>query len=229
MKSTPRSAIDIGSGKNFRKDWNARAKILGATEASSFGPEGTRAAAEMLASTIAYRVRELLLIQKRERVLDLGCGPGKIAFYLAPSCYELFGVDVSDVMLGEARRRCRRYKNVKFQRNNGRDLALLKTNSFDVCFSYACFIHLPQVYQDRYIKEMLRVVKPGGDILIMTRFGQKHRQFLYTFTGANYSEKRLRALRRHRMVASAKLFAAERHDELATDINTRRWLLITKR
>ena len=57
------------------------------------------------APTLAATLRDTLALDGRQRVLDVGCGPGVLALALAPYVAEVIGVDPDAGMLAEARRR----------------------------------------------------------------------------------------------------------------------------
>ena len=62
--------------------------------------------------------RLLTLVGKnRPRVLDVGCGVGRVAIEIAPRCSELIGIDIADSLLERARTAARvaRVSNVSFQ------------------------------------------------------------------------------------------------------------------
>lgn len=57
------------------------------------------------APTLAASLRDTLRLDGRQRVLDVGCGPGVLALELAPYVVEVVGVDPDAGMLMEAERR----------------------------------------------------------------------------------------------------------------------------
>ncbi len=57
------------------------------------------------APTLAATLRDALRLDGRQRVLDVGCGPGVLALELAPYAAEVVGVDPDAGMLAEAQRR----------------------------------------------------------------------------------------------------------------------------
>lgn len=57
------------------------------------------------ASTLAATLRDTLALDGRQRVLDVGCGPGTLALELAPYVAEVVGVDPDAGMLEEAQKR----------------------------------------------------------------------------------------------------------------------------
>jgi len=101
-------------------------------------------------------------IAQDARVLDLGCGIGRVMLYLAPRCTELYGVDVSNRMLGRAHERLRDVPNAHLLGVSGRDLHPLPGDYFDFAYSLQVFHHLEREDVMRYFAELMRVLKPDG-------------------------------------------------------------------
>ena len=80
---------------------------------------------------------------KAVRVLEIGCGAGRLTRHLAATFGEVHGVDVSDEMISLARANLADLANVRLHLNNGADLAGLADNSFDFAFSFWCFSTSP--------------------------------------------------------------------------------------
>ena len=72
--------------------------------------------------------RFLTLVPGRKRLLDLGCGPGKIARELAPRFESVIAVDPSEAML-RAGRELSKAENIAWIRSRAEDLML--DGSFD--------------------------------------------------------------------------------------------------
>ena len=104
-------------------------------------------------------------IEPDDVVLECACGTGAISKHIAPECRQLIATDFSVGMLRQAAKKCRKYTNVKFGRA---DMTHLKCrdNRFDKVIA-GNVIHL---LKDPYaaVKELERVCKPGGRIIIPT-------------------------------------------------------------
>ncbi len=101
------------------------------------------------------------------RVLDVATGTGIAALALAPSPIRLHAVDLTPAMLGRLKAACaeHRYRNVFLGRANAR-LLPFRDGTFDRVISLR-FLHLfPPAYQRHFIDEMLRVLRPGGRLVI---------------------------------------------------------------
>ena len=100
---------------------------------------------------------------KRCRVVEIGCGVGRMTRYLAEEFLEIHGVDISAEMIHRARARLRDYPNVFLHVGSGTDLACLPDKYFDLAFSYLVFQHIPsRAVIENYVREAARVLKPGG-------------------------------------------------------------------
>lgn len=98
------------------------------------------------------------------RILEIGCGIGRLLKPLAMerSDLEIYGVDVSDEMIRQARERMSRYPHVYFFPVNGKDLSIFNNDYFDLVFSYITFQHMPRPYVTKLCAEAYRVLKQAG-------------------------------------------------------------------
>jgi len=96
------------------------------------------------------------------RVLDLGCGIGRVTSALAGIFGEVYGVDISGEMIERARNALAGLTNVHLYRNNGKDLSVLGDIVFDFAFSTAVFHHIPsrEVIEDN-IRDVGEHLRPG--------------------------------------------------------------------
>jgi ubiquinone/menaquinone biosynthesis C-methylase UbiE len=146
----------------YRNEWNKRAKenpklyILGDnSDEATFDKTGTLYAVELLKG-LDEDVRGWI-------VLDIGCGIGRIEKHLSRCVKEVYGVDVSDVMIKEAIYRLRGLMNVYLSVSNGKDLGGFDDCMFNLAFSIGVFQHIPRsVVYKAYFPEVNRVLRPGG-------------------------------------------------------------------
>jgi SAM-dependent methyltransferase len=108
------------------------------------------------------------LLGSDRRVLDLGCGIGRMLPALAQHCGYVVGLDISKGMLDEARRRCARYDNLALVRGSGRDLAMFGAETFDLVLAVDSFpyLHLSGL-SERLFGEAARVLAGSGTIAIL--------------------------------------------------------------
>jgi SAM-dependent methyltransferase len=100
------------------------------------------------------------------KVLDLGCGDGTTAVPEAKLGAEVLGVDISSplVAAGNARAEAEGLTNLKFQEGDATDLGELDDESFDLVVSIFGAMFAPKPVD--VAKEMVRVTKPGGRIVM---------------------------------------------------------------
>jgi ubiquinone/menaquinone biosynthesis C-methylase UbiE len=148
-------------------DRAARASPEGSVALYSLGNPGLlRAATEEAVS----RLREWRVLGASRTVLDIGCGIGRFAEALSPEVAHVVGTDISREMLRAARTRCAGLSNVGFVQTSGRDLACFAGASFELVLAADLFPYLARSggnLFDGHVAEIARVLKPGGDCLIL--------------------------------------------------------------
>lgn len=102
---------------------------------------------------------------KGKAVLDVCCGVGRIARFIGDSVESYTGVDWSKTMVETANNLYKSNPRVRFVVNNGSDLAELNTDTYDLAVCELAFLHMKHESTERYIREVLRVLKPGGVFL----------------------------------------------------------------
>jgi len=102
------------------------------------------------------------LPRARGRALDFGCGVGRLTQALAAEFAEAHGVDISSSMIGHANRFNRWPEKCRFHVNAADDLKLFGQDEFDLIYSNIALQHIEPTYAKRYIREFLRILKPGG-------------------------------------------------------------------
>ncbi len=109
------------------------------------------------------KIKKFLLKEiKNKIVLDLGCGNGRYAKFLAPSSKKYFALDISKEQLKLAKDRTKRLKNIKFILSDAEKIPL-PDNSVDVIIaSFVISVILGSKKKKRVFKEMTRVVREQG-------------------------------------------------------------------
>ena len=103
-------------------------------------------------------------VKKHAKVLDLGCGNGRLYELLELKKVDYLGVDNSSGLLDKAREN---FPNARFEFGDMVDLDL-PDSSYDMVFSIASFHHIPgRKLRRRTVNEMHRVLRSDG-VLILT-------------------------------------------------------------
>lgn len=98
-------------------------------------------------------------LKKGSSILDLGCGNGRLLYPLSLRyrSVNFVGVDFSAAML----RFAMDGKNIMYARNDGVTIPF-DDNYFEGGYSMIMFQHIPNENFEGYLKEVYRVLKPGG-------------------------------------------------------------------
>ena len=131
------------------------------------------------------------------RILEIGCGAGRMTRGLS----EIFGlvdaVDVSAEMVAIARTALAGHPNVSLHVNNGVDLSLFGSAEFDFVFSAIVFQHIPsKSIVTNYFREAARLLRPGGVFKFQVQGCEIDEAHADTWVGVGFSEQEMHALAR---------------------------------
>jgi ubiquinone/menaquinone biosynthesis C-methylase UbiE len=118
--------------------------------------------------------RELLTrlatrVKGKGAICDMGCGPGHIARFLHDQQTNVFGLDLSSRMIEEARRL---NPEISFRQGNMLALDLPDTSLAGIAAFYA-IVNLPRQALPQVFREMARVLKPDGLLLLGFHIGDE--------------------------------------------------------
>lgn len=100
---------------------------------------------------------------ENDKVLDFGCGNGRLSELFKGMKISYFGVDVSEKLIEIAKTR---YQKEKFLLMNDMPLPF-QDEYFNKIFSLAVFHHIPtDKIRKLYLNELKRVLKPGGLLVL---------------------------------------------------------------
>jgi len=103
------------------------------------------------------------IFPSRMKVLEIGCGAGRVTRALAQIFGEVHGIDVSGEMVKLARQALAPFPNAYAHQNNGYDLTVLNGHTFDFAFSTIVFQHIPsREVIENYVREVHRLLRPGA-------------------------------------------------------------------
>ncbi len=119
---------------------------------------------------VLERMVELAHVRSTDRVLDVATGAGHTAFGFAPYVCEVIATDVTPEMLAEGEKLKAEYgihaQRVEFRISDAHDLPF-EDESFDVVTCRRAAHHFVDI--DRALREMRRVLRPGGRLVIDDR------------------------------------------------------------
>lgn len=117
------------------------------------------------------------LLPREWVVADVGCGTGNGAELLAPHVREVIAIDQSGPMLEAAKKRLKGFSNVRFA--DGPIEALpLRDASVDAAVCLLVLHHVREV--DDALRELFRVIRPGGRVLIVDMFEHDRETYRHT-------------------------------------------------
>lgn len=100
---------------------------------------------------------------KQMKVIEIGCGAGRVTRALAEIFGEVHAVDVSGEMVALAREALKDMPNAHVYQNNGMDLDVIPPGEYDFAFSIIVFQHIPsREVIENYVREVHRLLRPGA-------------------------------------------------------------------
>ena len=102
-------------------------------------------------------------IDPSDRVVEIGCGIGRLTRAIAARAAEVWALDVSGRMLELARHHNPGLDNVHWLHGDGITLAGIDDSVADACVSHVVFQHIPDpAITLGYVLEIGRTLRPGG-------------------------------------------------------------------
>jgi ubiquinone/menaquinone biosynthesis C-methylase UbiE len=162
----PESWRDLFYGfreNSYSRSWN-RLSRENAVKAV-FGRDATESEFDEAGARDAEWIRDI--IGNDQKVLDVGCGLGRLEKYLSPFCSTINAVDVSPQMLKLASTRLGKLSNVSFSLvKDDCKLSQFQDGAFDVVISLFVLEHLDKEDAFRYLIEFNRVLRPDGKCIL---------------------------------------------------------------
>lgn len=107
-------------------------------------------------------------LRPNHTLVDLGCGVGRLAVHAIPTLVggTYIGIDISETMLKRAKERLREAVpeppcRVEWVKQTTSDFQLPE-HSVDMICAFSVFTHMEHEDSYRYLKDALRIVRPGG-------------------------------------------------------------------
>lgn len=153
LKHRPQPATKIPEGQgDANASFYARTKLIGSYSTEELRP-----------------VERLILERYRSdfsgRVLDVGCGAGRVTGHLIGNANSVHGIDVSDAMVAHCRML---YPTASFRRRDMRDLTGFGPDAFDAVIASFNVIDAVGHGDRRRILDQFRTVLAPGGLLVMS-------------------------------------------------------------
>ncbi|MEG4579486.1 glycosyltransferase [Microcoleus sp. MON1_C5] len=157
--------------------------------------------------TSVKQILEGIPSQPEWKILEIGCGVGRIIKPLREMFAQVDGVDIAENMIEFAKKYLADGKqNGQVYVNNGCDLQALISENYDFVYSTIVFQHIRSIsVVKNYFREIFRVLKPGGYFKIQVHDYQDNpaagkfdeeadAETQYNFFGNGYTEQQLARL-----------------------------------
>ena len=119
---------------------------------------------DLLIPHLAQTIKKLVIENKLKKVLDVGCGTGRLVKFLNSKGFVAFGCDSSS----NAVRVARKLNNKLTIKLASATILPFKNNSFDLVTAISLIEHLTQNESKEFLKETRRILKPKGYIFLVT-------------------------------------------------------------
>lgn len=131
-------------------------------------------------------------------ILDFGCGCGRIMLWLhdIATTSSLHGVDIDERAIEWANQNL---PWATFTVNKPLPPLDYPDESFDLVFNHSVFTHIDEDYQDRWLRELRRVTRPGGHLVLSVHGDAAFRAYAGGVGGAE--GERVEEALRHRGIA----------------------------
>ena len=118
-----------------------------------------------------YAVKYGISIESTTKILDFGCGWGRITRILLKDFdpENIYGVDVDPQIISICKDTI---DDINFFPCNASPPLDFADNTFDIIYAYSVFSHLSEDYALQWIREFSRILKPGGILLATTQSGR---------------------------------------------------------
>jgi len=107
----------------------------------------------------------------KKSVLEIGCGFGRLFTIFLEEKMDIYGVDISEKMIKEAKNQWNTTENIKLLKVSAAEKLSFDDCSFD---NVVCIATFDATYQNESLAEMIRVCSVGGNIYISGKNNQYH-------------------------------------------------------
>jgi ubiquinone/menaquinone biosynthesis C-methylase UbiE len=155
----------------MKKEWNERTKMnhlfVIATDHSETEEDFWNSGIDECNDILGKNMRRFEKIIENKKpsemnILEIGCGIGRILVPMSKIFGNVIGIDISSEMVQLGQKYVGKIPNCTILENNGINLSIFPDNSFDFCYSFIVFQHIPEKQiVENYVKEVSRILKPS--------------------------------------------------------------------
>lgn len=109
------------------------------------------------------RISSLVKNMKGKAILDVGCGKGRFVNFFSNRAKEIVGIEPAKKLLEEGKKK---YPKLKLLPGSATEIPF-PDNTFDVVLCVEVLEHVPEI--DEALKEMKRVLKKAGELIIIDK------------------------------------------------------------
>jgi len=114
---------------------------------------------EHIYSVIRSKIQSNL---QADRILDYGCGVGRLLIPFARRARTVVGLDISPGMLSQAKENCEQYGVSWVRLLPAHELDSLEPASFDLVHSFIVFQHIPVSHGERLFRKLISLLAENG-------------------------------------------------------------------
>jgi SAM-dependent methyltransferase len=173
----------LSTDKDWKK-WGEKDPYFGVVSHPEFGAGSIEQNREVFFNSGEKFIAEVLSqadryfggVQQRGSALDFGCGVARLIIPLARRFEHVDGLDVSALMLDEARKNCKLFavENAKFHLTNGQIDGVHWPRRYDFVNSYIVLQHIPVRRGYAIINSLLGLLNDRGIAMLHVSTRRKH-------------------------------------------------------
>lgn len=150
---------------NWQEYWNQLARAESDPQRQVARVKNRRRLGAEDTNMVVGHLASLLDLQPTDRLLDLCCGNGLLTRQFAQNCEQVVGIDLAPAMI-ESARKYHAADNIQYFQGNATEADTIAKGTFDKVLLQFSFQYLSRKEGKKAIQGMVRLLKPGGVIVL---------------------------------------------------------------